>query len=183
MAGYPLEVAGHLEGAVMALHVTLIVLHATFAVVSFGFGCSLLAVLPASVRSPRFLSYYFAAWAAVLLLITVVAVDWSGLPVVKRVAFAALCVLAAYLLFRTERARSTLQLRQADWRKRFVGHVGFVLISLFDGFCIVSAIDLHLPPYVIAIVAVAGVAIGILVIRRVVRRDAARASRPPVGIT
>jgi hypothetical protein len=146
-------------------------MHATCATVAFGLGCSLLAVLPVSGRSVRFVLYYIAAFAAVALLLAVVLVDWNGLPQVKRIAFGLLSVLALYLALRTEQARSALARAGSGWRTRFAGHVGFVLISLFDGFCIVSAIDLHLPPVVIALVAVLGVAAGILAIRRVARRE------------
>jgi hypothetical protein len=158
------------------LHVALIVLHAGFATIAFGIGCSLMASLPASARTLRFVAYYASAMAAMALLITVVLVDWNGLPVLKRVAFGLLCLLALYLAFRTEQARMTLRTVAAGWRARFAGHIGFVLISLFDGFCIISAIDLHLPPVVIVVVAVFGVAAGILVIRRVAKREA-RAAR------
>jgi hypothetical protein len=159
------------------LHVVLIVLHASFATIAFGFGCSLMVSLPASVWSARFLAYYASAMAAVAMLIAVVLVDWNGLPLVKRIAFGALCLLALYLALRTEQARSTLERARAGWRARFAGQIGFVLVSLFDGFCIVSAIDLHLPPVVIALVAVLGVVAGILVIRRVAKREA-RADQP-----
>jgi hypothetical protein len=156
------------------LHTTLILLHATFAVVTFGVGCALLVSLPTSLRSGRFVAYYVSAWLAVIFLVIVVLVDWAALPVVKRIAFGALCLLALYLLWRTDRARSCLVHRTGNWRKPFIGHVGFVLISLFDGFCIVAAIDLRLPPVVIALVAVLGVAAGIVAIRYVVRREATR---------
>ena len=42
-----------------------------------------------------------------------------------------------------------------------IGHIGFVLISLFDGFAIVSAIDLQAPGWLVAVIAVGAVAIGI----------------------
>ena len=158
------------------LHVALIVLHASFATIAFGIGCSLMVSPPRSVRSARFLSYYVSVMAAVALLLAVVFVDWDGLPVVERIAFGLLCLLALYLALRTEQARTTLARARARWRTRFAGHIGFVLISLFDGFCIVSAIDLHLPPVVIALSAVLGVVAGILAIRRVAKREA-RADR------
>ena len=44
---------------------------------------------------------------------------------------------------------------------KVIDHVGFVLISLFDGFAIVSALDLHAPGWLIAVIAVAAVGVGI----------------------
>ena len=158
-------------------HTLLIVLHATCATLAFGVGCALMVRLPTSVRSVRFWIYYAALFAAMLLLISVVLLDWTDLILTKRIAFGLLCLLALYLLWRTERSRQSLVRQGEDWRKKFAGHVGFVLISLFDGFCIITAIDLHLPPLVIVVVAVLGVAAGILVIRRVVRRET-RGSQP-----
>ena len=37
---------------------------------------------------------------------------------------------------------------------RLLPHAGFVVVSLLDAFCVVSAVDLHLPPVVVAVVAV-----------------------------
>ncbi|HEY2643012.1 MAG TPA: hypothetical protein VGI56_04585 [Galbitalea sp.] len=162
-------------------HTLLIVLHATCATLAFGVGCALMVRLPTSVRSVRFWIYYAAVWVAMLLLISVVLVDWTDLILTNRIAFGVLCLLAIYLLWRTERSRQTLVRQDEDWRKKFAGHVGFVLISLFDGFCIVTAIDLHLPPVVTVIVAILGVAAGILVIRRVARRET-RPTEPNSGI-
>ncbi|GAA3887874.1 hypothetical protein GCM10022381_32250 [Leifsonia kafniensis] len=160
----------------MVLHIDLIVLHAAFATVAFGLGCALMAVLPESARSRRFIVYYCCVWAAVAFLVAAVLVDWPQLPLVKRVAFGGLSLLGLYLLWRTDRARASLLQRRAGWSTAFVGHIGFVLISLFDGFCIVTAIDLHLPPLVIALVAVLGVVAGVVVIRRVARREQGRSA-------
>ena len=49
---------------------------------------------------------------------------------------------------------------QADQLK-VIDHVGFVLISLFDGFAIVTATDLQAPGWLVALVAVGAVALGI----------------------
>jgi uncharacterized membrane protein len=55
--------------------------------------------------------------------------------------------------------------QRPGWRLSFVSHIGFVLISLFDGFCIVLAIDLLMPAWVVITVAVLGVAVGIIALR------------------
>ena len=52
---------------------------------------------------------------------------------------------------------------QADQLK-VIDHVGFVLISLFDGFAIVSALDLHAPGWLVAVIALGAVALGIYAI-------------------
>ena len=159
-------------------HITLIALHTAFATTTFVLGATLMAALPASVRSRRFVAYCAAAFLAIALLIIVVIVDWGQLPLVKRVAFSGLGLLGLYMLWRTERARETLARQASGWRTRFIGHVGFVLISLFDGFCIVTAIDLRLAPWLVAVVAVLGVALGVLWIRIRVRHELAREADP-----
>ncbi len=156
----------------MTLHVVLIVLHATVATIAFGIGCSLLIAYPRSTASPRFVAYYAGMLVTATALIAVLVVDWAGLPVVQRAVFGGLCLLALYLVVRTEQARSTLIRRREAWRAQFAGHVGFVLISLFDAFCIVLAVDLRLSPFVTVPIAVLGVVVGSLAIRRVGRRVA-----------
>ena len=156
----------------MTLHLVLIVLHATLATIAFGVGCSLLVVFPRSAASPRFIAYFASILVAVAALVAVVVVDWADLPIVQRVVFGGLCLLGVYLLFRTERARSALAHQRARWREGFAGHIGFVLISLCDAFCIVFAVDLQISPFVIVPVAVLGVVVGSLAIRRVTRRVA-----------
>jgi hypothetical protein len=153
------------------VHSVLIVLHAAFAVAGFVLGWLVLAKLPETSSSRRFVWFFWCMVTAMVLLIVVVSVDWGKLGVTKRVAFGVLCVLAVYILIRVEQARRALARRPAGWRKKLIGYVGFVMISLFDGFCIVTAIDLRMPPAVIASVAVLGVAVGILAIRLLVRRD------------
>ena len=153
-------------------HSVLILLHAGFAVASFVFGWLVLATVPRNASSRRFAWFFWCTVTAMLLLLLVVGVDWARLTVTKRIAFGVLCALAIYLLLRTEQARRALRAQSDGWRKRFIGHVGFVMISLFDGFCIVSAIDLGMPVAVVVTVAVLGVVVGVVVIRHLVRRDA-----------
>lgn len=155
-------------------HSILIFLHAGLAVASFVLGCVLLAALPHSARSGRFAAFFWCTVAAMACLIAVVLLDWSGLPTTKRIAFAILAVLAVYLMVRAAQAWRTLIRKPDRWRKSFIGHVGFVMISLFDGFCIVAAIDLGMPPPVTITVAVLGVVVGVLLLRALVRRDSAR---------
>ncbi|MEV8214170.1 hypothetical protein [Leifsonia sp. NPDC077715] len=155
-------------------HSILILLHAGLAVASFVLGCLLLAAVPDSARSGRFAAFFWCTAAAMTCLIVVVLIDWPGLPVTKRIAFAVLAVLAVYLIVRAVQAWRTLVRMPDRWRRSFIGHVGFVLISLFDGFCIVAAIDLGMPPPVTITVAVLGVVVGVLLLRALVRRDAAR---------
>ncbi len=146
-------------------HTLLITLHALAAVLAFALGVVVFLRIPRSSQAQTFIGYAICVWVAVTALTAVVILDWGHLALPRRIAFSALGVLALYLLWRTERARRTLRLREAGWRQAFIGHVGFVLISLFDGFCIVLAIDLRMPAWVVVAAALFGVAVGILAIR------------------
>lgn len=152
------------------MHVLLIVVHATAAVAAFGLGSALLIRPPKRKRDVRIAVYLAAIWAAVVALIAVVLLDWSGLAPGKRIAFAVLVVLGVVLLVRSALAARVASRRPARWLRSFLAHIGFVLISLFDGFCIVTAIDLRMPAAVVVAAAVAGVVAGALVTRRAVRR-------------
>jgi hypothetical protein len=77
-------------------------------------------------------------------------------------------------LWRTLGAARALAAQPARRRVTFIGQVGFVLISLFDGFAIVTALDLHLGPVVVALSAVVGVAVvGVFAIRTATKREQA----------
>jgi len=71
--------------------------------------------------------------------------------------------LLLYIIWRAVQAVSVLREQPAN-QGAVIGHIGFILISLFDGFAIVSAIDLHAPGWLVAVIAVGAVAIGIYAI-------------------
>jgi hypothetical protein len=53
-----------------------------------------------------------------------------------------------------------LRVQPGDWWTTYVDHIGFTLISLFEGFIIVSGIDLGAPGWLTAVVAILGVVVG-----------------------
>src|SRR6266545_1895590 len=75
--------------------------------------------------------------------------------------------LGLYMVWRGAQAGARLRRQAGDWRPRYIDDIGFTLIALFEGFVIVSAIDLGAPVWLVILVAVAGVVAGNLVIRRV----------------
>lgn len=154
-----------------AVHVTLIVIHASSAVLAFATGLVVFVRLPASTRSPLFRLHAVSVWIAVAALIAVVILDWEHLNTARRIAFPILGVLGLYMLWRTEQARRVLASRPPGWRASFLGHVGFVLISFFDGFCIVLAIDLRAPIWVVVLAAVFGVVVGVIAIKARIKQE------------
>jgi amino acid transporter len=144
------------------LHNILIILHAAAGVASFVAGC--LVLLPPTERSSKgwlFLIYFASLMALVGFLLAAIAVDWSDLDFIQRLVFSGLALLGLYMAWRAIQAKQVLRRRQEGWKQKYVDHVGFTLISLFDGFVIVSAIDLKAPGWLVGGLAVLGVVVGI----------------------
>ena len=75
---------------------------------------------------------------------------------------------------RAYRGRARLRRPVSGWRPRYLDDVGFTLISLFEGLVIVAAIDLGLSAWLVALIAVGGVAGGIYAMNRVKARLSAQ---------
>ena len=152
------------------LHTVLIYGHALGGLVAFGLGCLVLRP-QRQEESAVFRAYFVSLWAMVALLALVVSVDWAALPPVSRMTFGGLTLLALYTGLRGWQARrllsSQISSQTADWQSDYVGHVGFTLISLFDGFVIVGALDMNALGWIVGTVGVLGVVVGISAINLV----------------
>jgi hypothetical protein len=125
-----------------------------------------------------FLAYAICLAGLLLLMFAVVAWDWALLVTGQRITFSLLCVLGIYTGWRGFQAHRELAQRHPEWQVRYIDHLGFTLISLFDGFTIVAAIDLGAPLVVVLMAGVAGVAAGIAamnVVKSRLRRAAVNA--------
>ena len=89
----------------------------------------------------------------------------TSLPTIMQIIFGGLALLGGYMIWRAVQAVSVLREPHGN-QGVVIDHVGFNLISLFDGFAIISAIDLHAPGWLVAVVAVGAVALGIYGINR-----------------
>jgi uncharacterized membrane protein YfcA len=98
----------------------------------------------------------------------------SRLDAMQRVIFPGLFLLSVYMLFRGLQARTVLVSHSADWFPRYVDHIGFTLIALFEGFIIVGGIDVGAPAWLTAAAAVLGVLAG----NRTLHRLQAQGSYP-----
>jgi len=147
------------------LHTSAIVLHATCAVAAFVVGV-ILIFQPAGRRQLQ-LARALVALLALMGLFLVVAIlsHLTSLPTIQRIIFGALFLLLLYMIYRAVQAVNVLtgpSGGQGDDQLKVVDHAGFVLISLFDGFAIVSALDVGAPGWLVAIIAVGAVVVGIL---------------------
>jgi len=154
------------------LHTTLIAAHAASGLAAFALGCMGLRSRARGVGgvggvTPTHRFYIGALWAMVLLLLTVVALDWPGLSPIDRVTYGALSLLALYTGWRGWRAHVDLRGRSAGWEGAYVDNVGFTLIALFDGAVLIAAIDLHAPAWLVLAVGVLGIVVGRYGVHRV----------------
>ncbi len=148
------------------VHTTLIFAHALAGMLALITGCLVLAP-PVSHRATSFRLYFSALVAMLVLVALVVAYDWPALTTGQRVTFTLLTLLACYTVLRGGQARRSLLQCPPGWRTGYVDHVGFTVISLFDGFTIVAAIDLGAPLPVVLAVGVLGIVAGISATNRV----------------
>ena len=145
------------------MHTFAIVVHATSAIAAFIIGIVFI------FQSNTLRQLQLARAVVVLLMLMevflVIAIisHFNSLPTIKQLIFGGLAILLLYIIWRAVQAVSVLREQPAN-QGAVIGHIGFILISLFDGFAIVSAIDLHAPGWLVAVIAVGAVALGIYAI-------------------
>ena len=83
----------------------------------------------------------------------------TSLPTLTQIIFGGLAILGVYMIWRAVQAVSVLQGQNGN-QLAVIDHIGFNLIALFDGFVIISALDLHAPGWLVAVIAVGAVALG-----------------------
>jgi hypothetical protein len=160
--------SGTKAGERPVLHTIFIAFHAVAGVVCFAAGALSLALR--APRSARFRLYLGSLLALLLFVAAAIGVDWAGLGLAARLTYLGLLGLGLYMLWRAVNAGTRLRRQGRGWRSGYVDDIGFTLISLFDGFVIVSAIDLHAPIWLVLVIAVGGVVAGIQAMKRVKTR-------------
>jgi uncharacterized membrane protein YfcA len=142
------------------LHDVLIILHAASATISFFAGGILIFSL-GHASAPRWFGlYWWTLVGMVVLLAGAMLVYWAEYSGVERIVFPGLFALGIYMLYRARSASRLLQVRTPSWKHDSIEHIGFTLISLFEGFFIVSGLNLGLPGWLVAILAILGVLVG-----------------------
>jgi len=141
------------------LHVILISAHTVSGLIAFVAGC-------VALRRRSVVGVYVWSLVAVLVFVAAaVAVDWRSLEMASRVVFLGLIALGGYMVWRAVRAHRS----RNSAGPAFIDHVGFGLISLFEGFVIVLVLDLGGPGWLVATVALAGLVVGHSTIQRLKR--------------
>jgi hypothetical protein len=135
--------------------------HDAFIAVHAGAGTLALAAGVAVVGWGTLFPVYF--WSLIVMAVTLVGAvvtGWSGQPPGTNVVFSALVVLAAFMVLRGVKARKEWSVRSGRSSTRLLNHVGFTLISLFDGFVIVAVLTRGGPVWLAVVAGVLGVVVG-----------------------
>jgi hypothetical protein len=142
------------------VHNVLIIVHAVAAIISFFAGC-LLIFSPAFTANRRLFNlYWWALIGMVILLMSAILVYWTEYSNIERIIFPGLLVLAFYMLYRARGANYLLGIQHNDWKHNYIEHIGFTLISLFEGFIIVSGLNSGIPGWLVALLAILGFLVG-----------------------
>lgn len=154
------ERGGTMIESVNSLHDVLISGHAIAASL-----CLLVGSIVVYSRKYRFDSglFRFYLWSLggmVIFLALAMFTEWTVYSGIERAVFTGLLGLGMYMFYRGFSARTLLKTRADGWSEAFVRHVGFTLISLFEGFVIVSALSAQAPPWLVGAIAVGGIVIG-----------------------
>jgi hypothetical protein len=99
-------------------------------------------------------------------------VFWTNYSNPERIIFTGLFGLALYMLYRARSASRLLKFPKNNWKYGYIEHIGFTLISLFEGFIIVATLNAGSPGWFVAILAVLGVFAGRWAIGAAQRRAA-----------
>lgn len=127
------------------------------------------AMQPPLVHASRLLvrRAYAAALIVLLVFLTAtVGVDWPGLQVGQQVIYAVLIALAAFMVARVLLAFRVAGLQPAGWETKYMNHIYFTYVSLWEGLLIVGLFDLGAPTWLIAAVAAGVLIVGTSVYNR-----------------
>lgn len=155
-----------------SLHNMLIVLHTLTAVISFTAGSLLLYARGYATNRTMFGLYFWTLAAMAILLAGAIAAYWDEYNDTEQVVYPGLLGLAVFMLFRGWAAGLVLNTQQKGWRLGYVEHVGFTLISLFEGFVIVNGLNAGLPGWLVGVLAVLGLLAGRWLIASAKKRTA-----------
>ena len=136
------------------LNTVFVLVHAAAATLAFVAG-----VL--AVPRGRFIGTYRVAVAVMALaLVPAVLVEWARTDPVARAVCGGLLLLAGVVVVRAELAVRSRPERTGGVCAAYLGHLGFTLIALADGFAVVTAIRAGAPGWLVGAGAAAVVAVG-----------------------
>lgn len=129
-------------------HAILIALHAT------GGSVALVAGVAALRRGTLYAVHLWSLVATILFLALAVGAEWSTLDGVGRVLFVALSALGVFMIARAVLAWPDRPVGTSP-SARYVWHLGFNIVALFDAFTVIAVLDLGAPIWLVVTAAVA----------------------------
>lgn len=145
---------------VNSLHDVLISIHAIAAGLCLLAGSIVLYSREYRFDRGLFRFYLWSLGGMVVFLAMAMLTEWTAYSGTQRAIFTGLLGLGIYMFYRGFSARTLLKTRANGWSEAFVRHIGFTLISLFEGFVIVSALNAQVPVWLVGAIAVVGVVAG-----------------------
>jgi hypothetical protein len=130
-------------------HTVFIALHAVAGSVAFVAGCVALR------RGVLFTVYWWSLVGMVLFLVLAIAADWVELEVPVRLLFSAFVVLGGVMLWRAALARRVRPTDATGPSARYIDHVGFTLVALFDAFVVITVLNLGVSAWLVAATGIA----------------------------
>lgn len=155
-----------------SIHYVLIILHSAAATISFFAGCLLIFSPAYSLNQRLFSLYSWCLIGMVVFLAAAISVYWAEYSGAERIVFPSLLGLGIFMVLNARIANSLLRARKSNWKRGYIESIGFTIISLFEGFIIVSGLNSSFPGWMVAIVAILGVVAGRWVIGFAKRRVA-----------
>ena len=143
-----------------SVHTALILLHAATATVAFFAGC-LLIFSPTYISNQRLFNLYiWMLGGMVVLLADAIFIYWSEYSDLERIIFPALLGLGIFMFLNARIAGGLLKEGKKNWKTGYIESIGFTLISLFEGFIIVSGLNSGVQGWLVAVIAILGVVAG-----------------------
>ena len=136
----------------------LISLHTIVATVCFIAGIFIIS--PERAKKYKWLVSIFV-WTLFLMIIFMIGATlshWRNITISQRITFSALAGLGIYMFYRGYQAKKRFS--KNHFSTGYIDDVGFVLIALFDGFAIVSLLDMKMPVWIIVSGAILAIFIG-----------------------
>lgn len=135
-------------------HLILIAAHAVAGLIALVTGL-------VALRSGRLFDVYLGSLAGMtLFLVLAIGIRWDTIDSIARVLFTAFAGLAGIMVWRATRARRDRPSGASRPSASYLDHVGFTLVALFDGFCVIAVLDAGAPMWVVVgtgvVIAIAG---------------------------
>ena len=143
-----------------SIHGALIVLHSITATIAFFAGCLLIYSRTYATNQVIFRIFLWSLIGMAVLLAGAIFVYWQEYTAVEQIIFPGLLGLSLFMVFRGWGAGLVLGARQKNWKPGYIEHLGFTLISLFEGFIIVSGLNSGFPGWLVGLVAILGLFAG-----------------------